>query len=163
MADVQDRRTLSNRDPLFAALAEHPLAMQWVRATLGWPALLSNISANITGPGALTGVLHADHIGLIVRRLLRTRASRWCRSRPRPAAWSRLRAVSGIAPVPTAQPACTVLSVCNLKLRPRGSAARLGAALSGANRFRQGRSRRLRSWTDIGFENEFGLDPCLDP
>ena len=62
MADVLDRRTLLNRDPLFAALAEHPLAMQWVRATLGWPALLSNISANITGPGALTGVLHADQI-----------------------------------------------------------------------------------------------------
>ena len=53
---------LLNRDPVFAALAEHPLALQLVRATLGWPALLSNISANVTGPGAIAGVLHADQI-----------------------------------------------------------------------------------------------------
>ncbi len=53
---------LLNRDPLFGDLAEHPIAMELVRATLGWPALLSNISGNITLPGATAGVLHADQI-----------------------------------------------------------------------------------------------------
>lgn len=53
---------LLNRDPLFAMLAEHPLALHFVRAVLGWPALLSNISGNITGPGAAAGVLHADQV-----------------------------------------------------------------------------------------------------
>jgi len=53
---------LLNRDPVFCDLAEHPVAMELVRATVGWPALLSNISGNITGPGATRGVLHADQI-----------------------------------------------------------------------------------------------------
>lgn len=53
---------LLNRDPVFSDLAEHPVALEIVRATLGWPALLSNISGNITGPGAGRGVLHADQI-----------------------------------------------------------------------------------------------------
>jgi len=33
-----------------------------VKAVLGWPALLGNISANITGPGGGEMVLHADQI-----------------------------------------------------------------------------------------------------
>jgi ectoine hydroxylase-related dioxygenase (phytanoyl-CoA dioxygenase family) len=53
---------LLNRDPVFSVLAEHPVALELVRAVLGWPALLSNISGNITGPGATHGVLHADQI-----------------------------------------------------------------------------------------------------
>ena len=63
---------LLNRDAVFCELAEHPLALQLVRALLGWPALLSNISGNITGPGPGTGpgtgssgakgALHADQI-----------------------------------------------------------------------------------------------------
>jgi ectoine hydroxylase-related dioxygenase (phytanoyl-CoA dioxygenase family) len=53
---------LLNRDPVFCDLAEHPIALALVRATLGWPALLSNISGNITGPGAAAGVLHADQV-----------------------------------------------------------------------------------------------------
>jgi ectoine hydroxylase-related dioxygenase (phytanoyl-CoA dioxygenase family) len=53
---------LLNRDPIFADLAEQPLALELVRAVLGWPALLSNISGNITGPGSTSGVLHADQI-----------------------------------------------------------------------------------------------------
>lgn len=53
---------LLNRDPLFAALAEHPLALELVRGVIGWPALLSNISGNITGPGSAAGVLHADQV-----------------------------------------------------------------------------------------------------
>ncbi len=53
---------LLNRDPVFIDLAEHPIAMQLVRSTLGWPALLSNISGNITDPGAVRGVLHADQV-----------------------------------------------------------------------------------------------------
>jgi ectoine hydroxylase-related dioxygenase (phytanoyl-CoA dioxygenase family) len=64
--DYDDKNTrvwnLLNRDAVFSALAEHPLALALVRATLGWPALLSNISGNITGPGAAAGVLHADQI-----------------------------------------------------------------------------------------------------
>jgi ectoine hydroxylase-related dioxygenase (phytanoyl-CoA dioxygenase family) len=53
---------LLNRDPLFAQLAEHPLALHLVRGVLGWPCLLSNLSGNITGPGAAAGVLHADQV-----------------------------------------------------------------------------------------------------
>jgi ectoine hydroxylase-related dioxygenase (phytanoyl-CoA dioxygenase family) len=53
---------LLNRDPVFSDIAEHPAALALVRATIGWPALLSNISGNITAPGAAAGVLHADQI-----------------------------------------------------------------------------------------------------
>ena len=53
---------LLNRDPVFADLAEHPIALRHVRETLGWPALLSNISGNITEPGAVSGVTHADQV-----------------------------------------------------------------------------------------------------
>ena len=51
-----------SRDPVFADLAEHPTALGFVKAILGWPALLGNISANITGPGGGEMVLHADQI-----------------------------------------------------------------------------------------------------
>ena len=51
---------LLSRDPVFSDLAEHPTALHFVRAVLGWPAMLSNISANITGPGGGEMVLHAD-------------------------------------------------------------------------------------------------------
>ncbi len=64
--DLNDKNqrvwNLLNRDPVFADLAEHPVAMRLVRGTLGWPALLSNISGNITEPGGSRGVLHADQI-----------------------------------------------------------------------------------------------------
>ena len=51
-----------SRDPVFEDLAEHPTALAPVRGMLGWPALLGNISANITGPGGGEMVLHADQI-----------------------------------------------------------------------------------------------------
>ncbi len=51
-----------SRDPVFADLVEHPKALEMVRAVLGWPALLGNISANITGPGGGEMVMHADQI-----------------------------------------------------------------------------------------------------
>jgi Phytanoyl-CoA dioxygenase (PhyH) len=51
---------LLSRDPIFSDLAEHPTALHFVRALLGWPAMLSNISANITSPGGGEMVLHAD-------------------------------------------------------------------------------------------------------
>lgn len=51
-----------SRDPLFEDLAFHRLAVDYVKAVLGWPALLGNISANITGPGGGEMVLHADQI-----------------------------------------------------------------------------------------------------
>ena len=53
---------LPNRHPVFCVLAEHPAALALVKGTLGWPALLSNISANITGPGGGEMVMHADQL-----------------------------------------------------------------------------------------------------
>jgi len=53
---------LLNRDPVFAELAEHPTALTLVRDLLGWPALLSNISGNVTCPGSAAGVLHPDQV-----------------------------------------------------------------------------------------------------
>lgn len=51
---------LPSRDPVFCALAEHPVAMHFIRSLIGWPALLSSMSANITGGGGASMVLHAD-------------------------------------------------------------------------------------------------------
>jgi ectoine hydroxylase-related dioxygenase (phytanoyl-CoA dioxygenase family) len=51
-----------SRDPVFEDLVQHPLALALVRGVIGWPALLGNISANITGPGGGEMVLHADQI-----------------------------------------------------------------------------------------------------
>ena len=51
---------LPSRDPVFLDLVEHPMALMFVREAIGWPALLSNISANITGPGGGEMFLHAD-------------------------------------------------------------------------------------------------------
>ena len=51
---------LPSRDPIFLDLVEHPMALTFVREAIGWPALLSNISANITGPGGGEMFLHAD-------------------------------------------------------------------------------------------------------
>lgn len=51
-----------SRDPVFEDLAFHPVAVDYVKALLGWPALLGNLSANITGPGGGEMVLHADQI-----------------------------------------------------------------------------------------------------
>jgi ectoine hydroxylase-related dioxygenase (phytanoyl-CoA dioxygenase family) len=51
-----------SRDPVFEDLAFHPTAVGYVKGLLGWPALLGNISANITGPGGGEMVLHADQV-----------------------------------------------------------------------------------------------------
>ncbi|WP_338466133.1 phytanoyl-CoA dioxygenase family protein [Novosphingobium sp. ZN18A2] len=51
-----------SRDPVFEELAFSPIAIAYVKALLGWPALLGNISANITGPGGGEMQLHADQI-----------------------------------------------------------------------------------------------------
>ncbi|GIX30616.1 MAG: hypothetical protein KatS3mg124_1088 [Porticoccaceae bacterium] len=51
---------LLSRDPLFEDLVVHPVALAFVRAVLGWPALLGNFSANLCGPGTPAGMLHAD-------------------------------------------------------------------------------------------------------
>lgn len=51
-----------NRDPVFAELVQHPAALRLIRAVIGWPALLGNLSANIVGPGADASMLHADQI-----------------------------------------------------------------------------------------------------
>lgn len=51
-----------SRDPVFEDMAFHATAVAYVKAVLGWPALLGNLSANITGPGGGEMVLHADQI-----------------------------------------------------------------------------------------------------
>ena len=51
-----------SRSPVFADLAEHPVALRLLTSVLGWPMLLGNLSANITGPGGGEMVLHADQI-----------------------------------------------------------------------------------------------------
>ena len=51
---------LPSRGRVFLDLVQHPLALDFVTRLVGWPALLSNISANITGPGGGEMVLHCD-------------------------------------------------------------------------------------------------------
>jgi ectoine hydroxylase-related dioxygenase (phytanoyl-CoA dioxygenase family) len=51
-----------SRSPVFIDLAEHPVALRLLRSVLGWPMLLGNLSANITGPGGGEMVVHADQI-----------------------------------------------------------------------------------------------------
>lgn len=51
---------LLSRDNAFVDLAEHPTALHMVKHILGWPALLGNISANITYPGGGEMFMHAD-------------------------------------------------------------------------------------------------------
>ena len=51
---------LPSHDPVFCELAEHPLAIEVVRRTLGWPASLSSMSANITNGGGASMMLHTD-------------------------------------------------------------------------------------------------------
>jgi Phytanoyl-CoA dioxygenase (PhyH) len=51
---------LPSRDPVFCDLAEHPMALRFVKATLGWPALLSSMSANIIAGGGSSMIVHAD-------------------------------------------------------------------------------------------------------
>lgn len=51
-----------SRDPVFEDMAFHPTALAYVKAVIGWPALLGNLSANITGPGGGEMILHADQI-----------------------------------------------------------------------------------------------------
>ena len=51
-----------SRSPVFADLVEHPVALRLLKSVLGWPMLLGNLSANITGPGGGEMILHADQI-----------------------------------------------------------------------------------------------------
>jgi len=51
---------LPSHDPVFCELAEHPLAMHFVEKVIGWPALLSSMSANITAGGGQSMNVHAD-------------------------------------------------------------------------------------------------------
>jgi ectoine hydroxylase-related dioxygenase (phytanoyl-CoA dioxygenase family) len=51
-----------SRDPVFVSLVDHPAALRLVKMTIGWPALLGNLSANITLPGSEGGMMHADQI-----------------------------------------------------------------------------------------------------
>ena len=63
-ADTSNRRVWNvlSRDPLFEDLAFDAMAVDFVKRLLGWPALLGNLSANITGPGGGEMLLHADQI-----------------------------------------------------------------------------------------------------
>lgn len=62
--DASNQRVANvlSRDPFFEDLAFHPLAIDLLKEVVGWPALLSNLSANITGPGGGEMVLHADQL-----------------------------------------------------------------------------------------------------
>ncbi len=62
--DESNRRVWNvlSRDPVFEDMAAHRLALDLVRSVIGWPCLLGNMSANITGPGGGEMVLHADQI-----------------------------------------------------------------------------------------------------
>jgi ectoine hydroxylase-related dioxygenase (phytanoyl-CoA dioxygenase family) len=51
---------LIGKDPVFVELVQHPLALELVRHQIGSPFLLSNFSANVTGPGSGAMYLHAD-------------------------------------------------------------------------------------------------------
>ncbi len=51
---------LIGKDPVFAELAEHPLAVALVTHSIGSPFLLSNFSANVTAPGSGAMYMHAD-------------------------------------------------------------------------------------------------------
>ena len=51
---------LLSRDSIFCELAEHPVALQLAKSIIGWPVLISNYSANITYPGAVSGMSHTD-------------------------------------------------------------------------------------------------------
>lgn len=55
---------LLNRGPEFVDLVQRPFAIELVEHLLGRPLLLSNFSANITGPGGGPGPLHADQLYL---------------------------------------------------------------------------------------------------
>lgn len=55
---------LPSHDPVFCELVEHPMAIDIVHRTLGWPASLSSMSANITNGGGVSGQLHTDQIYL---------------------------------------------------------------------------------------------------
>jgi hypothetical protein len=51
-----------SRSPRFGDLVEHPVALGLLKSVLGWPMLLGNLSANITGPGGGEMKLHADQL-----------------------------------------------------------------------------------------------------
>lgn len=51
---------LPSHDPVFCELAELPLAIDFVTRTLGWPASLSSMSANITNTGSGSMLVHTD-------------------------------------------------------------------------------------------------------
>ena len=52
--------TLLNKGSMFIDLALHPVALEYTGVLLGQPFLLSNIDANIAGPGGPPMFLHAD-------------------------------------------------------------------------------------------------------
>jgi ectoine hydroxylase-related dioxygenase (phytanoyl-CoA dioxygenase family) len=51
---------LISRDPIFCHLAEHPLALEFIRSVIGWPALLSSTSANIVVADENNIAVHCD-------------------------------------------------------------------------------------------------------
>ncbi len=53
---------LPSKDRLFEAMATHPVALDYVKATIGWPARLSTLSGNINFPGSRACLFHADQI-----------------------------------------------------------------------------------------------------
>ncbi len=51
-----------NRHPVFAEMVQLPAILDLLKAVIGWPALLGNISANIAEPGSDGGMWHQDQL-----------------------------------------------------------------------------------------------------
>jgi hypothetical protein len=51
-----------NRHPVFRDMVQSPAVLELLRAVVGWPALLGNISANIAEPGSEGGMWHQDQL-----------------------------------------------------------------------------------------------------
>ncbi len=51
-----------NRHPVFRDIVQLPVVMELLTEVIGWPALLSNLSANIAQPGGDGGMWHQDQL-----------------------------------------------------------------------------------------------------
>lgn len=91
---------LISRDPLFCRLVEHPLALAFLRETIGWPALLSGSSANIVNRHGDEEVLHADQTYIPSRGRGRTASTSPGASTP--------------SPPPTVPPASRRAAICSI-------------------------------------------------
>jgi hypothetical protein len=72
------------RHEVFRELVEMPHVIELLSSFLGWPALLGNISANVTRPGGAGGMLRADQLFMSTPWATRASASLCPHPLPRP-------------------------------------------------------------------------------